>query len=337
MAETELNFHNILVINFGQMGDVILSLPALRAVRERFPAAKITLMIGKPAAGIVKLADVSDDQIVVDRVEMRDGNKLRSCLDIVRLIRKIRINKFDLIIDLHSLSETNLLGFVSGAKHRLYSNRENRSLDRLASFPIKPPKEDKSKHHTERYFDVLQPLGIAPFDGDFRIEIAADVKAEIEQRLADAGLAGKRLIGLSVGAGHPSRCWELDKFAELSRRLLVDKNTAVIVFLGPEEKPIAEKVRSTFPESVVVIDDLSIPQFMAALSMLDVAVCNDSGPAHIAGIVGAPIVLIMDERAPLTFLPLGRQITIINSAELDQISVDEVTMAAVNLLDQNTH
>ncbi|MFT3746392.1 MAG: glycosyltransferase family 9 protein [Pyrinomonadaceae bacterium] len=248
MAENEFNFQNILVINFGQMGDVILSLPALKAIRERFDEAKITLMIGKPAAGIVRMANVSDEQIVVDRVEMRDGNKLRSGLDIVKLIRRIRINKFDLIIDLHSLSETNLLGFVSGAKHRLYSNRENRSLDRLASFPTKPPKEDKSKHYTDRYFDVLQPLGIGAFDGDFRIDIGAADKQTIEQRFDNYGLVGKRIVGFSVGAGHPSRCWELDKFAELSRRILEEENTAVIVFLGPEEKPIAKRCARYSPK-----------------------------------------------------------------------------------------
>ncbi|MFT3746391.1 MAG: glycosyltransferase family 9 protein [Pyrinomonadaceae bacterium] len=87
----------------------------------------------------------------------------------------------------------------------------------------------------------------------------------------------------------------------------------------------------------MIIDDLNIPQFMAALSMLDVAVCNDSGPAHLAGIVGAPIVLVMDSRAPMTFLPLGREIAIVNSTELDQITVDEVAEAAVNLLNKKAH
>ncbi len=72
------NPSNILIINFGQIGDVILSLPALQAVREKFPAAKITAMIGKSGAEIVELSGCADEQIVVDRVKLRDGKKSES-------------------------------------------------------------------------------------------------------------------------------------------------------------------------------------------------------------------------------------------------------------------
>src|SRR6185369_15731616 len=114
------------------MGDVILALPALQAIRQKFPAARITVLIGKSSAMIAKLAGVFDEEIIVDRVELRDGNKLHSINKIRRLVKEIRRRKFDFIIDLHSLSETNLLGFLSGARKRLYANRENRSLDFFA-------------------------------------------------------------------------------------------------------------------------------------------------------------------------------------------------------------
>ena len=69
---------NILVIDFGQLGDVVLSLPALRAIRERFPHARITIAVGKPGGEIVKLSGYADDVLEVDRVALRDGNKLVS-------------------------------------------------------------------------------------------------------------------------------------------------------------------------------------------------------------------------------------------------------------------
>lgn len=324
MAETDLHFNNILVINFGQMGDVILSLPALKAIRDKFPDSKITLMTGKPSADVARVSRVSDAQILVDRVELRDGNKFTSIAKIVRLIQVIRSRKFDLVIDLHSLSETNLLGFISGARYRLYSNRENRSLDRLGRFPTLPPKEDKAKHHTDRYFDALKPLGIERTDDDFRIEVSDEERLEIQRRFQDLGLVDKKVIGFAVGAGHPSRCWDLDKFAELAGKILVDQNSAVVLFLGPEERTIAERVRSVFPDGVVVVDDLSILQLMASMSLLDAIVSNDSGPAHIAGVVGTPLVLVMDKRAPLTFLPLSKNIVIANRGELSEITADEV-------------
>jgi hypothetical protein len=69
---------NILVIDFGQLGDVVLSLPALRAIRERFPRAKITVAVGKPGGEIIRLAGHADDVLEVDRVALRDGAKLIS-------------------------------------------------------------------------------------------------------------------------------------------------------------------------------------------------------------------------------------------------------------------
>ena len=67
---------NILVIDFGQLGDVVLSLPALRAIRQRFPKARITVAVGRPADEVVALSGYADDIFEVDRVGLRDGNKL---------------------------------------------------------------------------------------------------------------------------------------------------------------------------------------------------------------------------------------------------------------------
>src|SRR5262245_17957943 len=151
---------NILVIDFGQLGDVVMSLPALRAIRERFPKARITVAVGKPAGEILALSGYADDTIEVDRVFLRDGPKLAAGGRIIKLISKVRKARFDFVIDLHSLSETNLLGWVSGAPHRLYSRRPGRSLDILANFSPAPSRESQDAHYVDRYLAVLEPLGI---------------------------------------------------------------------------------------------------------------------------------------------------------------------------------
>src|SRR6185369_3171345 len=144
--EGGFNPRNILVIDFGQLGDVVLSLPALRAIRERFPHAKITVAIGKPGGEIVKLSGYADDVLEVDRVGLRDGPKLISIGRIFKFVADVRKQKYDFVIDLHSLSETNLLGFLSGAPRRLYARRPGRSIDYLANF--EPPRRVKRSTHT---------------------------------------------------------------------------------------------------------------------------------------------------------------------------------------------
>src|SRR3712207_8966487 len=84
---------NILVIDFGQMGDVVLSLPALGAVRRRFAGAKVTVAVGGAAAAVVELAGVADEVLAVDRVGLRDGPKHLSVWQIGKLVLDVRKRK----------------------------------------------------------------------------------------------------------------------------------------------------------------------------------------------------------------------------------------------------
>src|SRR5919106_391758 len=133
---------NILVIDFGQLGDVVMSLPALRAIRTRFPNAQITVAVGKPGGELITLSGYANDILEVDRVALRDGPTLISIGRILKFVSEVRKAKFDFVIDLHSYYETNLLGFLSGAPRRLYSRRSNRSIDFLGNFKPQPEKEN---------------------------------------------------------------------------------------------------------------------------------------------------------------------------------------------------
>src|SRR5690349_8668459 len=139
-----------------------MSLPALRAIREKFPQAKITVAVGKPGGEIVRMSGQADETIEIDRVALRDGFKPLSIWKVVQITKDIRRREFDFVIDLHSFSETNLLGFFSGAPKRLFGRRRGRSLDFLANFRPQPPLEEtnRTRHQVDRYLDVLKPLEI---------------------------------------------------------------------------------------------------------------------------------------------------------------------------------
>jgi ADP-heptose:LPS heptosyltransferase len=144
------NPRNILVIDFGQLGDVVMSLPALRAIRDHFPDAQITVLVGKPAAEIIGMSGYANVTIPVDRVALRDGSKIVSIARIIKLVSDVRKAKYDFVIDLNSFSETNILGFLSGAEHRLFSHRPGRSVDYLANFEPRPPREAKNSAIADR-------------------------------------------------------------------------------------------------------------------------------------------------------------------------------------------
>lgn len=325
----------ILVIDFGQLGDVVLSLPALRAIRERFPDARITTAVGKPGAEVVELSGYADEMLIVDRVALRDGPKLLAIGRIFKLVKEVRGKEVDLAIDLHSLSETNLLGFLSGAAQRLYSRRPGRSLDFLANFRPRPPIEvdHRKRHLTDRYLDVLLPLGVKDADRRPQLRARPQDGAVIEKLLEkEKAEKGAPLIGLFPGAGHPSRRWPLERFAELADFLVRNDGVKPIVFAGPEEREQVRQMKKLFPESTIVFDRLNIPQLAAAQARLAVFVSNDTGPMHIAAAVGTPVVLLLDRRAPESYLPLGDQHSVIYSSTIAEISVEHVYDATRRVL-----
>lgn len=288
-------------------------------------------MAGKAAGEIVRIGNVSDEQILVDRVALRDGNKISSIAKVFRLVADVRRRKFDLVIDLHSLYETNLLGYLSGAKHRLYANRENRSLDRLANFPTKPPHEDKSLHHAERYLQTLTPLGIERARKEFRLKPAPAETAKIKVFEAKK-VPGRHLVGLFLGAGHLGRRWGITKFKELAARLSSHRDIDVLAFLGPEESDLRGEAEEHLSQYAEVMDEMPLSMFVAAVGSLDTFVSTDTGPMHIAAVAGASIVLISQRGAPDYFLPLTDALHVLDSGAVDEITVDEVYGAVIESL-----
>ncbi len=336
-----MNFdaRNILVIDFGQLGDVVLSLPTLHAIRERFPQSRITVAVGKSAAPVIELSGYADAVLAVDRVQLRDGSKPLSIIRIIRLVQDIRRARFDFVIDLHSLSETNLLGYMSGASQRLYARRPGRSLDFLSNFRPSPPFEDnrRTKHAVDRYLDVLTPLGVKDAPRVPKLQTRAEDDRSVEQMLKKerVHLVDAPLVGLFPGAGHPSRQWPLEQFAELAERLVRNDSVRIALIAGPEERRMVNEMRAAFPKGTIIFDRLTLPQLASLLARLSVFVSNDTGPMHIAAAVGANVVALFNELPPSSYIPLEARHHIIYSHTVKEISLDEVYAATRSLLAGN--
>ena len=327
---------NILVIDFGQLGDVVMSLPALRAIREKFPYAKITVAVGKPGKELLNLCGYANEILEVDRVALRDGPMLISIGRIAKFVSQVRKQKFDFVIDLHSYYETNILGFLSGATHRLYSRRENRSLDFLANFKPQPARESTAAHLVDRYLEMLKPLGIENVP---RIPVLktspADDKAVEAMLKKEKAQSRELLVGMCPGAGNASRVWPLEKFVEVADHLIRNDRVRVIVFAGPEERALVPQMRSVFPTGTIFFDRLTIPQLASAQARLTLFISNDTGPAHIAAAVGTPVVVILDRPDLNSFTPVGEQNRFIGGPLITNIPVADVYRAAHEIISLN--
>jgi ADP-heptose:LPS heptosyltransferase len=269
-------------------------------------------------------------------VSLRDGPTLGSIARIIKLVSQVRKSKYDFVIDLHSLSETNILGFLSGAPQRLYSRRPGRSVDILANFNPAPAKESKDSHMVDRYLTVLESLGIFNAPRTPRIKTTSSADATVENLLKkEKAQSGALLVGIFPGAGHPSRRWPLEKFAELADFLIRNDRVRVIVFAGPEETKLIPEMKKLFPASTIFFSRLTIAQLASAQARLTMFISNDTGPMHIAAAVGTSVVTIMDRPTVHAYVPIGDQHRLVFGKTIHDISVEQVYKVAHELLASN--
>jgi ADP-heptose:LPS heptosyltransferase len=311
---------NLLVIHFGQLGDVVLGLPAMKAIRDRFPDSRRTAVVGAATAEIVRMAGLFDDVIPVDRVRLLKGNKFSSSVEIINFGISIRRKRFDFVIDLHSLPETNLLGYFSGATQRLFSQRDSRSLDFLSNFDPAPPAEDKTIHLSDYYLNVLSPLGIIGKPEPFRFDRYRNESAN------------RPIVGLNPGAGNPSRRWPSENFIELARNILDSGIAEVEVLIGPEDGHLVDSFDDDLKSRCSVNIGSSLNGLVSSLSRLSLLVSNDTGPAHVAALTGIPIVLLRHSASPDRYLPLTRDLAVHRGENLGDIPVASVFSSVVTML-----
>ena len=319
---------NILVIDFGQLGDVVLSMPALSAIRQKFPRARVTVAVGRAAGALVELAGVADETLAVDRVALRDGPKALSVFRIGQLALDVRRRRFDFVIDLHSLSEQTCLT-SSQERGRGLRAQADALLDYLSNFRPRRPRR-QHKNAIDRYLDVLAPLGIGEVSRTPRLPVREEDSRAVEELLkkAKAGVDAP-LVGIFPGAGHPSRCWPLERFAELAWMLVRNDSVRVVLFAGPEERPKVREMRAALPPSTVVFDRLTIPQVAAASARLSAFVSNDTGPMHIAAAVGTPVVILMAHHPMFDcYIPPGDRHRVVSGRAITDISVGQAYEAA---------
>ncbi len=324
---------NILLINFGQIGDVVLSLPAMRSLRERFPDSRLTLLVGASAKQIVDMSGLADEIVAVDRVELRDSNPIWSIVEIAKLTIRLWKKSFDFVIDLHSLPETNILGFLVGRRKRLFANRGTRSLNFLSNFRPRPPGEIHNLHITEFYARSLEPLNVKGVKEPFRIKPAREDIEKVQGIFDSKGISGERLIGINFGAGASSRRSSIASFGDLATTLQNAENYRVVLYSGPEEASQRGKFNDYFPENVPILDNLTLKELAAAFSRTEAVIGNDSGPIHLAGAVGVPIIMIAGGNGNNIFVPPTEELRIVESADLQNVDVMKVLEAVRSLVD----
>jgi len=294
----------VVVRSTNWVGDSVMTVPALRALRRVLPDAHITLAIRPGARGIFSEADFIDDVLLYDR---------KGALSVIPQIREWRRRKFDLAVLFQNAFEAALIPFVAGVPLRLGYATESRQT--LLTHPLALPDWRSSRHEVFYYLYLVTALEqmlfgtstICEADPDASIQISDDRKVEATELLRAHGIReGEPVVALCPGSiNSRAKRWPAEAYAALADRL-IDTNRQVLLIGSKNEADVSRDVTSRMRNRPVVLTGkTSLDQITAVLSTVDLIVTNDTGPAHIGAALGRPTLVIFGPTNPLTTRPFA--------------------------------
>ena len=297
----------ILLIRPRLIGDVVLTTPAVRAIRRRFPDAWIAYLVEPEAAPVVRANPHLNEVIIARR-----GRGWRRVSDDIALARRLRTSRFDLAIDLHGGPRSSWFTWASGAPQRIGYDVVGRGW--MYTTRVHRPKELRPRHSVQNQWDLLEPLGIeGPDPRRDATEMCEDpgAAASVAARLAGAGIGPcHRVIVIHVSAGNPFRRWPAVAFIELIASLAEhDPTRRLIVTSGPSDadarRDVIEGARRHVAHAEVVLDcgEFTLDELRALLTRAVLYIGGDSGPLHIASTTSVAVVGIYGPTLPIRSQP----------------------------------
>jgi ADP-heptose:LPS heptosyltransferase len=314
---------NILLVRLRLIGDVVFTTPAIRALRRRCPDARIAYVVEPEAAAVVRRNPHLDEVIVACSPHV--PGRLRADLG---LIRRLRRERYDLAIDFHGGPRSSLLTWASGAPERIGYEVPGRSW--MYTTRVPRPRVLRPRHSVVTQWDLLLPLGIGPPDQDTDpTEMPEDPEAAaaVERRLAASGVdAGAPIAVVHVSAGNPFRRWPADAFVDLVCRLAAaDSRRRIVLTSGPSDAAAAANIaaearaRLAPPQRAAVVEcaEFNLAELRSLIGRAALYIGGDSGPLHVAGTTGVPIVGLYGPTLPVRSQPYRGSSFISAAAEVN--------------------
>ena len=275
-------YKRVLLSRTDRMGDLILTTPVIEVVREYSPDAYVCFLANSKLTPIIKDNPYIDDVIGLDK-----EREHRGIFGFLKLLRKIRKQKFDLIVNFHPTNRNHILAFLSGIKERVGYDLK---LGILNNLRVKHDKQRGEMKEAEYNFNLLRKIGIDKISLNQYLKPG---KSALEW--IDNDLEGKNITRFAVihpGASCKSKLWELDNFIELSRRIKAENDLDVVFVLGPEDRDLERRLSENLDFKFSLYFSISLERLIALISRASFMISNDSGPMHIADSLNKPLITI---------------------------------------------
>jgi lipopolysaccharide heptosyltransferase II len=281
-----------------------MCVPALRSLRRLLPDAHITLVSRPGTADIFIGADCADDVMIYERTGLASA---------WQQISEWKKHQFDLAVLFQNAFEAAAIAFMARVPMRVGYDTERRGF--LLSHPIESPDWKNERHEVFYYLNIVNELefaltGTLPAEAmapDFALQVSEDRKSVARELLNEFGVkSGSPLVLLCPGSVNSrAKRWPAERYADLSDQF-VESGATVALIGSPGEREVSEKVCAYGRhQSIMLTGKTSVAEVTALISIADLLVTNDTGPAHIGTALGTPTIVIFGPTNPLTTRPFG--------------------------------
>ncbi len=293
----------ILVRGVNWIGDAVMTLPALRAVRKAYKGCSIELMVKKWVEGVFE-SDPNIDALVEYRKEF-SGVKGK-----ITASKYLRKKGYDLALLFQNAFDAAILAYLAGIPERIGYNRDGRGF--LLSRAVPFTAETRQLHHVLYYLNLLKEVGLVPIYRHPWIYITPEEREYARDRISHMR---RPIVLLNPGATYGSaKRWPSERFSQLANRVLQELGSSIIIVGAPSEQDVAGEILQGIDKDAVnsgyvmnLAGQTTLRELITLISQVDVMVTNDSGPMHIAYATGTPLVAIFgstdpDLTGPLSFI-----------------------------------
>jgi len=284
---------NLLVRGVNWIGDAVMTMPALRALKKALPETKISLLV-KPWVSPLFEHDPNVDEIILY------GDEYKGIIGKMKLSRIIHKKHFCSAILFQNAFDAALITFLAGIKQRVGYNRDGRGPLLTEAVPVP---QDEKIHHIHYYLKLLEQSGIHSENSYPYIYLMLDERLRVRKILQDLN---RPILGINPGATYGSaKRWFPDRFAEIANWFIKDTSGSVILFGSAKEVEMADEIYKNVNSELRTPNSLQnmagktpLRELIALISECDIFVTNDSGPLHIAYAVGTPLVALFGSTDP---------------------------------------
>lgn len=294
------------------VGDAVMTVPALRELRRVLPAARVTLATRAWAEGIFAGADFIDDLLVL-------GREQGGALSFLREAREWRARRFDLAVLLPNAFNPALVAFAARVPFRTGYATDGRRA--LLTHPIQVPAWRGARHEVHYYLNLVAELermlhGASQIESGriearalrLTLDVSGDRKRAARRLLQARGVRFERpLVALCPGSTNSrAKRWPAERFAAVADMSIEDAGADVLLVGAREEREVTDEVASKMRGTPIMLTgETRLDESAAVLSLCDLLVTNDTGPAHVAAAVGCPVVVIFGPTDPSTTRPFA--------------------------------